>query len=33
MVATMNTRAPNGSGGSIATTQHITGRYLGACTK
>jgi hypothetical protein len=33
MVATMNTRTPNGSGGSIDTTQHITGRYLGACTK
>lgn len=33
MAATMNTRAPNGSGGFIETTQHITGHYLGACTK
>lgn len=33
MVATMNTRTPNGSGGYLDTTQHITGRYLGACAK
>lgn len=33
MAATMNTRTPNGSGGFIQTTQHITGHYLGACTK
>jgi hypothetical protein len=32
MDASMNTRAPNGSGGFIDTTQHITGRYLGPCS-
>ena len=31
MEANMNTRLPNGSGGFITTTQHITGRYLGPC--
>jgi hypothetical protein len=31
MVANLNVHAPNGRGGVLETTQHITGRYLGPC--
>lgn len=31
MVANLNVHAPNGRGGILETTQHITGRYLGPC--
>jgi hypothetical protein len=31
MEATMTTRVTGGSGGTSETTQHVTGRYLGAC--
>lgn len=31
MEANLNVRAPNGRGGFIETTQHVTGRYLGPC--
>jgi hypothetical protein len=33
MQANLNVRAPNAAGGAIETTQRITGRYLGPCTK
>lgn len=31
MEANLNVRAPNGRGGFIETTQHVTGRYIGPC--
>jgi len=31
MVANLNVRAPNGQGGVLETSQHITGRYLAPC--